>query len=164
MAAEDTSTPEERDRLIAEALAHAEALDAVYLPPSEVEPDRRWRGPLALVLLMLAMVMGLFPPSWLAGPEPPAVSAADRVLGLRLTLELQAAHIEAYQQRHQRLPDRLDELGSALPGVRYVRSGERVYQLVAYGPDGRPVVWDSARPDQDIREAATAALNGVDGR
>ena len=164
MAAEDTSTPEERDRLIAEALAHAEALDAVYLPPTEVEPDRRWRGPLAFVLLMLAAAIGAFPPSWLEGPPPPTVSAADETLGLRLTLELQAAHIEAFRQRRQRLPDQLDELGSSLPGVRYVRSGDRVYQLVAYGPDRRPVVWDSARPSDDIHDAASAALNRIDGR
>ncbi len=164
MAAEDTSTPEERDRLIAEALAHAEALDAVYLPPTEVEPDRRWRGPLASVLLVLAGTLALFPPTWLQGPPPPAVSTADAVLGARLTLELQAAHVEAFQQQHQRLPDDLDELGSALPGVRYVRSGERVYQLVAYGPDRRPIVWDSTRPSPDVREAALEALSGVDGR
>ncbi len=164
MAAEDTSTPDERDRLVAEALAHARALDAVYLPPTEVEPDRRWHGPLALVLLILAGTMVVFPPSWLAGPPPPAVSVADEMLGLRLTLELQAAHIEAFKERRQRLPEQLDELDASLPGVRYVRSGERVYQLVAYGPDRLPVVWDSARPSEEIHEPAAAALNRIDAR
>ena len=164
MAAEDTSTPEQRDRLIAEALAHAEALDALYLPPTEIEPTGRWRGALAMVLLLLAGALTVAPPSWLRGPPRPTVSAAEAALGVRLTLELQAAHIEAFRQRTQRLPDRLDELDATLPGVRYVRSSARVYQLVAYGPDRRPVVWDSTRPLPDVRDAAATVLARIDGR
>ena len=145
MAGNDTSSPEERDRLVAEALAHAEARDALYRPPSEI-PSRSWKGLLATVLLVLSTVLLLAPPVWLQGEAPPTVSSEDRTRGARLSLELQAHEIEAFRLRHQRLPERLEEVPTVLPGIRFVRSNVRVYQLVAYDADGRPLVYDSTRP------------------
>ncbi len=161
--AEDTSSQEERDRLIAEALAHAEARDALYRPPTEILPSGRWRGALALVLLVLSGILAAAPPSWLRGAPRPSVSDQERALGVRVALELQAEQIDAFRQRTQRLPADLTELPAALPGIRFVRSDDRLYQLVGYGPDRRPVVLESIRPGPDAREAASAFLARVDG-
>lgn len=161
--AEDTSSQEERDRLVAEALAHAEARDQLYRPPTEIVPSGRWRGALGLVLLVLSAVLAAAPPSWLQGAPRPSVSAQERALGVRVALELQAEQIEAYRQRNQRLPTDLGQVPAALPGIRFVRSDNRLYQLVAYGPDRQAVVLESTRPDPGTREAASVFLARVDG-
>lgn len=163
MAGEDTSTPEERDRLIAEALTHAEARDALYRPPTEIAPSGRWRAPLALILLVLSGILAVAPPSWLEGSPRPTVPVQERARGARVALHLQAAQIEAYRVRTQGLPAALDALESALPGTRFVRSGDRVYQLVAFGPDRRPIVWESTAPSEEVRDAAGPLLRRVDG-
>lgn len=161
--AEDTSSQEERDRLVAEALAHAEARDQLYRPPTEILPSGRWRSALGLVLLVLSGILAAAPPSWLRGAPRPAVSDQQRTLGVHVALQLQAEQIEAFRNRTQRLPAGLEQLPAALPGIRFVRSDNRLYQLVAYGPDRRPVVWESTRPAPDAREAASAFLARVDG-
>jgi hypothetical protein len=141
------SSPEVRDRLLAAALAHSEHKDARYRVPS---PDRtstiRWKVLLIAVLLLLAGALALAPPAWVR-PEPPAaLNTADRLRYLRIALLLQAEQVEAFRVRSQRLPATLDELPSRLPGVRYVRSGNRAYQLIVYETDGNAVVYDSASP------------------
>ncbi len=161
--AENTSSQEERDRLVAEALAHAEARDQLYRPPTEILPSGRWRGALGLVLLVLSGIFAAAPPSWLRGAPRPSVSEQEQALGVRVALELQAEQIEAYRRRNQRLPTELGQLPAALPGIRFVRSDDRLYQLVAYGPDRRPVVLESTDPDPDTREAAWTFLARVDG-
>lgn len=146
MAREDTSTPEERARLVADALAHAEALDERYRPP-ETLPSPKWKGPLGSVLLLVAGLLAVRPPAPLVPPARPGVSEDARAIGARTSLALQAAEVEALRSWHQRLPT-VDELGPLLPGVRYVRSNDRVYQLVAYGPDRSTLVFDSTEPDE----------------
>jgi hypothetical protein len=158
----DTSSPQERDRLIAEALADAEARDLGYRPPSSL-PPRRWKGATASIGLLLAVVLLLAPPAWLRGEPAPGVPVEARELGAYVVLHLQAQDIEAYRRRHQRLPARLDDVGAALPGLRFVRSNERVYQLVAHGSRRRVVVYDSTRPAPEIQEQATGFLSGIDG-
>jgi len=145
MTREDTSTPEERARLVAEALAHAEALDDRYRPPATVRPPR-WKSPLASVLLVVAGIVAIQPPSLIAPPPRPGVPEDARTLGARASLALQASEVEALRVLNQRLPTP-DELGPPFPGVRYVRSNDRVYQLVTFGPDGRALVFDSTEPD-----------------
>ncbi|MEX2465940.1 MAG: hypothetical protein WD995_03470 [Gemmatimonadota bacterium] len=161
MTPNDTSSPEERDRLIAEALAHAEARDLSYRPPSE-GPTRQWKGLVASILLMAGAALLVAPPTWLRGEPVPDVPASAKALGARMMLVLQAQEIEAYRQRYQRLPDSLDELGVVMPGVRFVRSNDRVYQLVAYGPDGRAVVYESTRPAPELTEQASDFMEGID--
>ena len=39
-----------------------------------------------------------------------------------------------------------------IPGIRFVRSNNRVYQLVAARPNGRALVYDSARPDPEFED------------
>jgi hypothetical protein len=158
----DTSSPEERDRLIAEALAHAESRDLSYRPPPEA-PVVRWKGAAAALTALLGAALLVVPPGWLRGAPLPSVPPEARELGVRVTLLMQAQEVEAYRQRNQRLPDRLDDLGATMPGLRFVRSNDRVYQLVAYGPDGRAVVYDSTRPTADLGASASDLLSGVDG-
>lgn len=158
----DTSSPEERDRLVAEALAHAEARDLSYRPPASA-PPMRWKGAAASAGMLLGAVLLIAPPAWLRGEPAPSVPREARELGALMTLHIQALEIEAYRQRYQRLPDRLDDLGAELPGLRFVRSNDRVYQLVAYGPDGRAVVYDSTHPAPELEEEMARFLSGIDG-
>jgi hypothetical protein len=157
----DTSSPDERERLVAEALAHAEAREAMYRRPL-VDGNRWWKGALASLMLLLAAGFAVAPPRWLGETAPAAVSAATRQRGARLTLYLQARQVEAFRVVEGRLPRDLAEAGGALPGVRYLRSSDRVYQLVAVGADGDAIVWDSARPDPSFQREG-ARIPGVEG-
>lgn len=158
----DTSSPDERERLVAEALAHAEAREAVYRRPRD-DGNRWWKGALALLLLVLAGGFAAAPPAWLEARAPVTLPAGARVRGARLTLYLQARRVDAFRLLEGRLPVDLDEAGGALPGVRYLRSSDRVYQLVAPGPDGRAIVYDSTLPAPSFARAA-ARVPGLGGR
>jgi len=142
-----TSSPEVRDRLLAETLAHAEHQDARYrVPFSQTPTAGRWKAFLALVVVLVAGAVATVPPRW-ARPDPPAqLGPAERASNLRLALLLQAQQVEAFRVRVQRLPASLDEVTQTLPGVRYVRSGSRAYQLIAYEANGNAIVYDSASP------------------
>jgi hypothetical protein len=142
-----TSSPEVRDRLLAETLAHAEHHDARYrVPFSQAPTAGRWKALLALVVVLVAGAVATVPPRW-ARPDPPAqLGPAERASNLRLALLLQAQQVEAFRVRVQRLPASLDEVTQTLPGVRYVRSGSRAYQLIAYEANGNAIVYDSTSP------------------
>jgi len=143
----EATTPEDRDRLLAAALAHVEMQDAVY----RVSTDRnrqssRWKGAVAALLFLVAMTVAARPPGWVVPEAPASLTTADRLDGVRLSLLLQVQQIEAFQAREGRLPDSLTEIAIVLPGIRFVKSNNRVYQLVAYSPGGDPVLYDSAAP------------------
>lgn len=141
------SSPEMRDRLLAQALAHAEMQDARYRVPY-ADPRRagRWKGVAATLLFLVAATMAVAPPQWVLPESPAEISPAQRSRGIREALLLQAEQIEAFRIRTRRLPDSLAELRSRLDGIRYVRSGNRAYQLIAYEAGGDPVVYDSSNP------------------
>jgi hypothetical protein len=145
------SRPEDRERLIAQALAHAEEQDARYWRPRPPAKGR-WKLPLALALFALAGYLAATPPQW---AQPVSVtspiSEPQHERGVRMALQLQAQEIEAFRAVHQRLPDSLGELSVRLPGVRWVRSSSRVYQLVGTTPAGETIVYDSARPAAEFR-------------
>ena len=153
------SSPEDRERLLAAALAHAEHQEAVYRTPSaDAEPVGRWKASLSVVLLILAAFVGLAPPGWLSTP-PPQVSDVQHENGERTALRVLALQVEVFRYRNGRLPDALDELPRSLPSVRYVRSNNRVFQLVTAGPNGEAIIFDSARPDS-THDAFVAGLAG----
>ncbi|MGD2046461.1 MAG: hypothetical protein PVH96_09590, partial [Gemmatimonadota bacterium] len=143
----DVSSPELRDRLLAQALAHAEMQDARYrVPFSDPTRAARWKALAAVVLLLVAGSIAVAPPAWVR-PEPPAqIGQAARARNIRRALLLQAEQVEAYRIRHQSLPRSLQEVEGRLDGVRYVRSGNRAFQLIAYAPDGSAIVYDSSNP------------------
>ena len=147
----DISSAEDRGRLLADAIAHAETREAHYRQP-EAPRTGHWKGPLALCVLMIAAYIGLAPPPWLAGKPLPQVSSAERGRGVVAALQIQARQIEVFQARNGRLPRTLDEVPARVPGVRFVRSNSRVYQLVAARPNGRALVYDSATPAPEFED------------
>ena len=65
--AERVSSPEDRNRLLAEAIAHAETKEANYRQPSKQgRRTGQWKGPLSLVVLGLSAYIGFASPPWLA--------------------------------------------------------------------------------------------------
>lgn len=154
------SSREDRERLLAEVFAHAEVQEALYGQHLSGGRTGRWKGPLALVVLMLAAYLGLAPPSSLAGDPFPQVSSEERGRGVFAALQLQARQIEVFQARHGRLPRTLDEVPVRISGIGFIRSNSRVYQLVATRPDGRTVVYDSGRPDPGFEDVETGWKHG----
>jgi hypothetical protein len=141
------SRVEDRERLLAEAMAHAEEQEAHYRLP--MEPRRReplWKWAVALLLFVVAGSLALGPPALLRGPRPAAVTPGERERGIRAALYLQAQQVEAFRLQRGRLPSSLAEVSVRLPGMEYVRSDSRTYQLVVRRPDGGTVVYDSAVP------------------
>jgi hypothetical protein len=141
------SSVEDRERLLAEALAHAEEQEAHYRLP--MEPRRRqprWKLAVAFLLFVVAGSLALNPPALLRGRRPAAVTLGERERGIRATLYLQAQQVEAFRIERGRLPTSLSEVSVRLPGMEYVRSNSRTYQLVVRRPDGSTVVYDSSVP------------------
>jgi hypothetical protein len=110
---------------------------------------------------VVAAVAAVAPPSWVR-PEPPAqIDATEQARSIRSALLIQAQQIDAHRVRTQRLPNGLEELPVALPGVRYVRSGNRSFQLIAYQSDGRSIVFDSTNPAPEFERLTPGWLRGA---
>lgn len=149
------SRVEDRERLLAEALAHAEAQEAHYRVLPADEPLRgRWKTPLALVILALAAWVAVAPPRWIAGADAPRPTAGDRDRGLRAAIWMQARQVEVFRLREGRLPEHLSEVPAQMPGLTLVRSNNRVYQIRGRMRDGGLVVFDSAQPSPAFQAAA----------
>lgn len=148
----EDSTPEDRDRLLAAALAHSEMQEAIYRVRTDARALQWWKGGVAAALLLVATLIAVRPPGFVTPPAPATLSQADREYGVRVALLLQAQQVEAFRTREQRLPDALTEVPVIIPGVRFVTAGNRVYQLVAPGPDGRALIYDSASPAPEFDE------------
>lgn len=148
----DASSPEERDRLLAAALAHVEMQDAIYRVPVESGTARRWKGLLAATLFLMALFLAGLPPEFLVPEGPQPLSTTEEVRGIRQALLFQAEQIEAFRATTDRLPRSLSEVETALPGIRFVRSSDRLYQLIAYDPSGAAIVYDSSAPDPAFGE------------
>ena len=149
------SRVEDRERILAAAMAHAEAQDSQYkvLPPSE--PVRgRWKAPVAAATFVLAAWIGLFPPGWLAAQDAPRPTPGDRDRGLRAAVFLQAQQVEVFRLREGRRPAHLSELAAQLPDLILVRSNNRVYQIRGRRPDGALIVYDSSLPSPAFEAAA----------
>lgn len=153
------SRVEDRERLLAEALAHAEEAEQQYKVAYTDEPPRgRWKTPAALGIFVLAGVLALFPPGFMLPDPLPQPTAPEIARGLRTALVIQAAQVEVYRVRHGELPNALEQVPGRLPGLRYLRSNSRVYQVVGDGPDGSVVVFDSARPAVELDPGIRAWL------
>ncbi len=159
------SRVEDRERILAEALAHAEEQEAQYrlaAVTTETVQRARWKTPLALVVLMLAGWLAVAPPGWVRGAPPPTLQVGDLERGVRAALYIQAQQIEVYRAREGRLPRELSEVPGALPGIRFVRSNNRVYQLVGRRPSGGNLIYDSARPSAGIEAVAASWFDAGD--
>jgi hypothetical protein len=150
---------EDRERILAEALAHAEQQDEQHRIHFPVDPRRgRWKTPVAMAVLVVAAVIAAFPPRWVAGAPFPVPAPAQLERGLRMALFLQAKQVEVYREREGRLPRSLDEVGARFDDLRFVRSSSRVFQIVGHRPDGTPLVLDSARPTPGLDRAMASWL------
>lgn len=151
----EVTSPDERDRLLAAALAHVEMQEAIYRVPTESTTPRHWKGLIAAGLFILAAVLAVLPPDPFVPAGPAPLSDADRLRGIRTALLVQAEQIEAFRVRESRLPTSLGEVDTALPDIRFVRSGTRLYQLVAYTPAGDAVIYDSAAPHSAFEDVGS---------
>lgn len=158
------SRPEDRARILAEALAHAERQEEQHRIRFPVDPRRgRWKSPVAMTILAAAAVIAVFPPRFVSGAPFPMPTPAQLDRGLRIALFLQAGEVAAFRNREGRLPRSMDEVGGArFDDLLYVRSSGRVFQIVGHRPDGTPLVFDSARPSPGL-DRAIASLLGVEG-
>ena len=155
--AQRISLPEERERLLAEAMAHAETQEAHYkVLPADEPIHGRWKKPLAFLVLVLAGVSAAFPPAWIGGAPLPSIQEDDLERGLVAAVYLQALQVEAFRLHNGRLPDDLAEVPAHLPGLRFVKSNNRVYQILGRRPDGEVLIYDSAQPAPDFAAAASA--------
>ncbi len=152
----EATTPEQRERLLQAALVHAEMQEAVYRIPTPERRSRRIKSGIAAAILLLAAFVAVRPPGILVPPPPPTLSEAERDHGLRVALLLQAQEVEAFRVTNGRLPASTAELDVRWPGIRLLRSNNRLYQLVVYGPDEEPVVYDSAAPEPEFETLARA--------
>ena len=163
MTVDDQDTPihrisrvEEREKLLAEAMAHAEAQEAQYkVIPADDPLTGLWKTPLALVVFLIAGVVGVFPPEWVAGPPIPSVQSSDLERGLRAAIYLQATQVNVFRLRNARLPHDLAELPVRMPGLRLVNSNNRVFQILARTPDGELLVYDSAHPSPSFASTSS---------
>ncbi|HKJ02882.1 MAG TPA: hypothetical protein VJ997_10520 [Longimicrobiales bacterium] len=152
----EMSRVEERERLLAETLAHAEAQEAQYrVLPADEPRYRRGKTVVALLLFVVAAVLWVAPPRWVAGPPPPSAELGDLERGLRAAVYLQATQVEVYRLRNGRLPEELSELPTHLPGLSLVRSNSRVFQILGRRPGGEVLVYDSAHPSPGFASAAS---------
>lgn len=153
----DLSATADREEILADALAHAVTQEAHFRQPL-AEPKRTgvWKAPVAMIVFTLSAYLLAFPPQWISGAALPTISESARADGTKAALFIQAQQIEAFRVRRGRLPGSLEELEGALPGIRFVRSNSRVFQLVATDV-GRPsVIYDSTRPIDEFAGAAAA--------
>ncbi len=149
------SRVEDRERLLAETLAHAEAQEALYKVLPADEPERgRWKASLAALILVVALWIALAPPRWMAGTEAPFPTDGERDRGLRAAIWMQARQVEVFRLREGRLPEHLSELPVQMPGLTLVRSNNRVYQIRGRLADGELLVFDSAQPSPAFDAAA----------
>ncbi|MEM7416986.1 MAG: hypothetical protein AAF389_15870 [Gemmatimonadota bacterium] len=148
-------TPEDRDRLLQAALAHVEMQDAVYRVPTAVVRPRRLGAAATAAVLVVALWVAFAPPSILVPPEPPTPTEAELLDGVRATLWLHMQQVESFRVEAGRLPRDISELADPHPGIQYVRSSNRLYQLVMRTADGRTVMYDSGSPAADFDGMAT---------
>lgn len=139
-------TPEDRDRLLQAALAHVEMQDAVYRVPTTTTRPRRFGAAATAVVLVAALWVAVAPPSILVPPSPATPTEADLLDGVHSMLWLHMQQVESFRVESGRLPRDISELSDPQPGVQYVRSSNRLYQLVMRAADGRAIMYDSGSP------------------
>jgi hypothetical protein len=155
------SRVEDRERLLAETMAHAEAHEAQYrVLPADGPTWGRGKASVALFIFVVAAVLWVAPPRWVAGPPPPSAQEGDLERGLRAAVYLQATQVEVYRLRNGRLPDDLADLPTRLPGLSLVRSNSRVFQILGQRPGGEVLVYDSAHPSPGFASAASGWTAG----
>ncbi len=143
---------------VAAVLKHAAEHDKAAREKPKAKKQPKWMLPLGVNLAVFAVYLLIAPPEWVTvhpieGPPP-----QQQEQSLRLAMYLQAQRIEDYRLRHDALPERLEDAGSAVPGVQYHRQG-RTYQLVGTSGEAA-LVYDSSESLADFVGTAVNRLAG----
>jgi hypothetical protein len=119
---------EHHDALLEVMQQHADATRKSQRLPG---PEERGRGRVVvLILLVLAFVALLWQgDSWLGPKPPPAETPRQVENALRLGMYLQAERIKAYRIHTGQLPDKLDDAGPPVPGIRYHKLDDGTYEI-----------------------------------
>lgn len=108
---------------------HAEAAEQYARERLAPAPTGRGRVVALVVLVAVFTVVWWKGDAWLGPTVPPKPTVTQLDAGLRTGLYLQAQRIKAYQLRTGHLPDRLDEAGPPLPGIRYEKIDKDTYRI-----------------------------------
>lgn len=158
------SSDAERERAIMEVLRERREREAALeFQRLRYEEERRKQGPgmrhaVFLVALLASIWIFAGGPFWLQPPPAPPPSAAHLDASLRLALYLQGQQIESFRQREGRLPDDLDEVGSAFPHIRYFRTERGTFHLTGV-TDDRTLFYSSS-----LSQTAKEFLDGAETR
>jgi hypothetical protein len=144
--------------LVAEVLKDAAERDAAARRREETTVGRT-RQKVAMVSLPLAGAFSFYlwfgNPAWVTPTLPDPVTAEAADAGLRVAMFFEAQKIEEFRQRTGRLPDSLDELGSAPPEMTYQRRDAQTYRLTGTSR-GVTLTFDS---DQAIQQFVGDAMD-----
>ena len=98
------------------------------------EPVGRNRQRIAAVSLPLAGAFSFYlwfgNPAWVAPTLPDPITAEKAEAGLRVAMFFEAQKIETFHSESGRLPDTMEEMGSAPPEMTYSRLDARTYRLI----------------------------------
>jgi hypothetical protein len=98
------------------------------------EPVGRNRQRVAAVSLPLAGAFSFYlwfgNPAWVTPSLPDPVTTEKAEAGLRVAMFFEAQKIEQFRNTNGRLPDTMEEMGSAPSEMSYSRLDARTYQLV----------------------------------
>ena len=108
-------------------VAAAEEQARLSRPLPDLVNWRRQPITAALFLLLTAAVWGVQLVVW--RPPVPAMNARDRDAHLRFTMALQAARVEDFRERADRLPASLAEVSEVFQGMAYARVDSAHYRL-----------------------------------
>ncbi len=159
----EETTADERDRLLAAALAQAEMQDATYRTGRARGRAGALKWATSAGLLSVAGMAFLAPPSFLTPQARPSLTPSELDRGARIALALHASEVEAFRVLNNRLPDSLNEVTRPLGDVRYVRSSTRHYQLVTRTRRGGSLIYESAIEDELFARASSGLTALGDG-
>ena len=98
------------------------------------EPVGRNRQRVAAVSLPLAGAFSFYlwfgNPAWVTPTLPDPITAEKAEAGLRVAMFFEAQKIEQFRNKEGRLPDTMEEMGSAPAEMTYTRIDARTYQLM----------------------------------
>lgn len=128
----DITDSGDRYEALLEVLEHQKAqLERDRAREASLRAPRRRRGTgwLVGVLTAIAVWLWLVPPAPLRIEPPPPQPVAEEEEALRFIMSIQARRLEAFRRVSGRYPSSLEETGPPLPGVRYARLHDDLYQI-----------------------------------
>jgi hypothetical protein len=145
-------------RTIQKDVAHRERARKA---PSGAGRKRRWQ--IALLIALAANVyVWVGRPAWIVGDPPGVQTAAEEEGVLRFRMYVQGQRIETFRREHGELPERLEETGPPLEGMRYQRTGPTSWELLGES-GGVQLLLRSSQPMAEFLGSYQEPL-GVNGR